>query len=50
MVKPRYSDPYEDPTYDPEDDVYGDYEVEDGDGFYIFDIYSTTDDEDPDDE
>lgn len=49
MARPRYTDPHDDPTFDPEDLIYGDYDPDTEDGFYVFDLYAPTE-EDLDDE
>ncbi len=46
MSRPRYSDPWEDPNADPEDILYGDYDSEFGDGFYITSEEYEDDDDD----
>lgn len=35
MTKPKYTDPWDDLTIDPEDIKYGDYESELADGFHV---------------
>lgn len=39
----RYQDFNDDPLYDPEDEIYGDYEEELGDGFSIYQFDSPED-------